>query len=154
KSPKYLLFVAALFFMMMGMWTPVFYIPKYAVSRGMSTTLVAYLLAIINGASTLGRIIPNFLADKCGRLNMFAFAGISTRIIIFYINRPTTNAGIIGYVVVFGFTSGTIMSTASAAISFCTADTRNIRTYMGMGMAVAAIAALIGPPINGTLIHR
>ncbi|KAI8942348.1 hypothetical protein NX059_000424 [Plenodomus lindquistii] len=154
NSPKYVLIITAFFFMMMGMWTPVFYIPTYAVYRGMSTTLAAYLLAIINGSSTFGRIIPGFLADKLGRQNMYAFAGIATGIMVFCINQPTTNTGIIVYAVFFGFTSGTIISAASAAISFCTADPRNIGTYMGMGMGVAAFAALVGPPINGALIHR
>lgn len=154
KMPRYVLVVASLFFMMMGMWTPVFYIPTYAVSRGMDTVLAAYLLAIINGASTFGRIIPGILADKFGRLNMLAFAGISTGIMVFCINEPKTNAAIIVYVVFFGFTSGTVISAASAAISLCTEDPRNFGTYMGMGMGISAFAVLIGPPINGALLHR
>jgi MFS family permease len=154
KDKKYVILVAALFFMMMGMWTPVFYIPTYAVSRGMGTTLAAYLLAIINASSTFGRIIPGMLADKLGRLNTFAFAGVGTGIMVFCINEPKTNAAIIVYSVFFGFISGTIISSASAAISLCTNDPRNIGTYMGMGMGLSAFAVLIGPPINGALISR
>jgi hypothetical protein len=33
-------------------------------------------------------------------------------------------------------------------------DPMNIGTYMGMGMAVDSIAALVGPPISGTLVSR
>lgn len=154
KQPKYVLLVASLFFMMMGMWTPVFYIPVYAVSRGMGRTLASYLLAIINASSTFGRIIPGILADKLGRHNMFAFAGVSTGILVFCINLPTSNAGIIVYATFFGFTSGTIISAASAAISQCTKDPRDIGTYMGMGMGLSAFAVLIGPPVNGALIDR
>ncbi|OAL45280.1 MFS general substrate transporter [Pyrenochaeta sp. DS3sAY3a] len=154
KQPKYVLLVASLFFMMMGMWTPVFYIPVYAVSRGMGRTLASYLLAIINASSTFGRIIPGILADKLGRHNMFAFAGVSTGIMVFCINLPTTNAVIIVYATFFGFTSGTIISAASAAISQCTKDPRDIGTYMGMGMGLSAFAVLIGPPVNGALIDR
>ncbi|KAJ4368095.1 hypothetical protein N0V83_006450 [Neocucurbitaria cava] len=154
KEPKYVMLVAALFFMMMGMWTPIFYIPVYAVSRGMGTALAAYLLAIINASSTFGRIIPGILADKLGRLNMFAFGGISTGIMVFCINEPTTNVAIIVYTVFFGFVSGTIISSASAAFSLCTKDPRNIGTYMGMGMGLSAFAVLLGPPINGALIDK
>lgn len=154
KMPKYVLLVTALFFMMMGMWTPVFYIPTYAVSRGMGTALAANLLAIINGSSTLGRILPGILADRLGRLNMFAFAGISTGVMVFCINEPQSNAAIIVYAAFFGFVSGTIISSASAAISLCTKDPRNIGTYMGMGMGLAAFAVLMGPPINGALIDK
>jgi MFS family permease len=154
KDKKYVLLVVALFFMMMGMWIPVFYLPTYAVSRGMSATLAAYLLAIINASSTFGRIIPGILADRFGKLNLFAFAGIGTGIMVFCINEAKTNAAIIVYSVFFGFVSGTIISSASAAISLCTNDPRNLGTYMGMGLGLSAIAVLIGPPINGALIDE
>ncbi|KAF2129409.1 MFS general substrate transporter [Dothidotthia symphoricarpi CBS 119687] len=154
KQRKYVLLVAALFFMMMGMWTPIFYMPTYAVSRGMGVSLAANLLAIINASSTFGRIIPGFLADRLGRLNTFAFAGVSSGVIIFCINETTTNASIIVYAVFFGFCSGTIVSSASAAISLCTNDPRDIGTYIGMGMGLSAFAVLVGPPINGALIDK
>ncbi|CAI9628254.1 unnamed protein product [Alternaria burnsii] len=154
RIKRYVLLVAGLFFMMMGMWIPVFYLPVYAVSRGMSPLLASYLLAMINGSSTFGRIIPGILADKLGGMNMFAFAGVGTSVMVFCINEPTTNAGIIVYSVFFGFISGTIISAGSAAISKCTKDPRSLGTYMGMGMGVAAFAVLIGPPINGAFIDR
>ncbi|EDU42264.1 conserved hypothetical protein [Pyrenophora tritici-repentis Pt-1C-BFP] len=154
RQGQYVGLVVALFFMMMGMWTPVFYIPVYAVRRGMTPLLASYLLAIINGASTLGRVIPGIIADRLGRVNMFTFAGLSTGVVVFCINVPTTNAGIIVYSVFFGFISGTIISSGSAAISLCAKDPRTLGTYMGMGMGVAAIAVLIGPPINGALLDR
>jgi MFS family permease len=154
KDRKYVLLVTSLFLMMMGMWTPVFYIPIYATSRGMSALLSSYLLSIINGASTFGRIIPGILADKLGKQNMFAFSGIATGVMVFCINVPTTNAGIIVYSVFFGFVSGTVISAGGAAISACTKDPRIVGTYIGMGMGVAAFAVLIGPPINGALIDR
>ncbi|KAH8728572.1 major facilitator superfamily domain-containing protein [Phaeosphaeriaceae sp. PMI808] len=154
KNKKYVLLVTALSLMMMGMWTPIFFIPTYANSRGMSATLAAYLLAVINASSTFGRIIPGVLADKFGRLNLFAFGGIGTGIMAFCINEPKTNATIIIYCMFFGFVSGTIISSASAAISLCTSDPRNLGAYMGMGMGLSAFAVLIGPPINGVLLAR
>jgi MFS family permease len=154
KQPKYVLLIVGLFFMMMGMWTPVFYIPIYAIQNGMSTTLASYMLAIINASTTFGRIIPGVFADKFGRINTFAFAGISTGITVFCIDLPKTNAGIIIYSVFFGFVSGTIISSASAAVSQCTDDPQNIGTYMGMGMGLTAFAVLIGPPINGAFIDQ
>ncbi|CAA9965082.1 MFS general substrate transporter [Pyrenophora teres f. maculata] len=154
RSRQYVGLVVALYFMMMGMWTPLFYIPVYAVRRDMTPLLASYLLAIINGASTLGRVIPGIIADRLGKVNMFAFAGVGTGIVVFCINMPKTNAGIIVYSVFFGFISGTIISSGSAAISVCAKDPRTLGTYMGMGMGFAAFAVLIGPPINGALLDR
>ena len=154
KDAKFLLLIAALFFIFIGMFTPLFFIPTYAVTRGMDPTLAGYLLAIVNAASTFGRIIPGMLADRYGRLNVFAFGGISTGIVVFCLSSTTTNAALIVYSVVFGFVSGTIISGASASISICTTDARDMGTYMGMGMSISALGGLIGPPVNGAIVDR
>ncbi|KAJ4316819.1 hypothetical protein N0V84_007687, partial [Fusarium piperis] len=90
KNTRYLLLISSLFFMFLGMFTPLFFIPTYAVTRGMKPDLASYLLAITNAASTFGRIIPGVLADKYGRLNMYALGGISTGIVIFCMNEAKT----------------------------------------------------------------
>lgn len=154
KDPKYLLLVAALFFMFFGMFTPFYYILTYAVARGMNPTLAGYMLSIINATSTFGRIIPGVMADKFGRINIFAIGGILCGITIFFVDFATNNAGIIAYSAFFGFVSGTIISGASAAFSSCPEDPRNIGTYMGMGMAISALGGLIGPPVNGVMVER
>ncbi|KAF2646534.1 MFS general substrate transporter [Massarina eburnea CBS 473.64] len=151
KSPTYILLITALFFMFIGMFTPLFFLPTYAVSRGMSVTLASYLLAILNASSTFGRIIPGVLADKYGKLNMFAAGGISCGITILCMNAARSTAGLVVYAIVFGFTSGMIISGGSAAFSICVQDPRDLGTYMGQGLAVGSLAALIGPPVNGVL---
>lgn len=154
KEVRFVLLIASLFFLFFGMFTPLFFIPTYAVTRGMTPTLAGYLLAILNAASTFGRIIPGVLADKYGRLNVFMLGGIVTGIVIFCMNSATTNAALIVFSIIFGFSSGTIISGASAAISLCTGDPQNIGTYMGMGMSISAIGGLIGPSVNGAIIDK
>lgn len=152
KNPRFIILIFALFFMFFGLMTPMFYLPTYALTHGMSSTMSGYLLSILNAASTFGRIIMGVLADKYGRLNLFALGGFATGIIVFCMNSTTSNAGLIVYSVCFGFASGTIISGASAAISICPQDARDIGTYMGMGMAIAGVGTLIGPPINGAIV--
>ena len=154
KQMRFNLLILSLFFVFFGMFTPLFFMPTYAVTRGMSSTLAGYLLAILNAASTFGRIIPGALADKYGQLNVFAFGGLATGTVVFCMNLPTTNAELIGYSVVFGFFSGTIISGASAAFSLCPKDPRDMGTWMGMGMSISGIGGLIGPPINGAFVDN
>ncbi|KEF58394.1 uncharacterized protein A1O9_06320 [Exophiala aquamarina CBS 119918] len=154
KKATYLLLVLSCFFVFLGMFTPIFYLAVYAVQKGMDATLASYLLAILNGASTFGRIIPGILADKFGRLNIFGLGGVITGIIILCWTTAESTAGLVVYAVFFGFWSGTIISGAAAAFSVCVEDTRDLGTYMGMGLGVGAIAILIGPPINGALVER
>jgi MFS family permease len=154
KEVKFLMLIGAAWCCFIGMFVPLFFIPTYAVSRGMEPTLASYLLAIVNGASTFGRIIPGMLADKFGKLNVFAIGGVLTGIVTLCLNTATSTAGLVVYSIGFGFTSGTIISGASAALSICTDDPRNLGTYMGMGMAMAATASLVGPPVSGAMLEQ
>lgn len=153
RNVRFLMLTLAMFGCFVGMLTPLFYLPTYAVSRGMDPTLASYLLAIVNAASTVGRIIPGMLADRYGRLNGFGIGGIATGVIVLCMNSAVSTAALVVYSVAFGFASGTIVSGASAAISVCTDDPRNLGTYIGMGMAIASTANLVGPPINGVLLE-
>lgn len=153
RDRPFVILIIALFFMFIGMFTPFFYLPTYAITQGISPTMAGYLLSILNAASTFGRIIPGVLADKSGRFNMFAFGSFVTGIVIFCMNSATSNAGLIVYSVFFGFGSGTIISSAGAAFSVCSKDPRNVGTYMGMGMSIAGVGGLIGPPVNGAIVN-
>jgi len=153
KDVRYFLLIIALFFLFFGMFTPFFYLPSYAVSQGMSPTLAGYLLAILNAASTFGRIIPGVLADRYGRINAFALGGAMTGVVIFCMNSATSNAGLIVYAVFIGFASGTIISGAGSAFSLCPKDTRNVGTYIGIGLALSGLGGLIGPPVNGAIVN-
>lgn len=152
KVPTFNLLALAMFFMFLGVFTPLFFIPTYAVSQGMSPTLASYLVAIINAASTFGRIIPGIMADKLGPINVISAAGIITGIIVCVITQAKSNASLIVYSVFIGFFSGTVVSGATAALTRTVKDPRDLGTVMGVGMAVGSIAVLIGPPINGRLM--
>lgn len=154
RDAKFDLLVVSTFFVFIGMFMPIIFLPTYAVTRGMGATLAGYLPAILNAASTFGRIIPGILADKYGRLNVYAFGSIITSVIIFCMDSAKVNAAIIVYAVVFGFTSGTIISGATVSITGCADDPRNMGAYTGMGMALGAVGGLIGPPIDGAFVNH
>ncbi len=154
KDPQYTTLIGSVFLMLMGMFMPVFYLLSFAVSKGMSTQLAGYLLAILNGASFFGRVIPGVLGDKLGRLNALAAAGLSSGILILCMQKLDSNASVIIFALIYGFCSGAIVSGMAVCLAQITPDPRNLGTYMGMGMAIIAIAALIGPPIDGALVDK
>ncbi|KAK7924324.1 MFS general substrate transporter [Apiospora marii] len=153
RDARFLLVVAAFFFASIGMFTPLFYLPTYAVTRGVEATMAGYLLAILNAASTFGRVIPGVLADKYGRVNALATGCFGTGVIIFCFSAARTEAALVVYAVFVGFFSGSITSAGSAAISICCPDPRDMGTYMGMGLAIGSLGLLIGPPIGGALVR-
>ncbi|KAL4757686.1 MCT family MFS transporter [Aspergillus foveolatus] len=154
NSPLFVLLILAMFFMFLGLFSPIFFIPTYAVSRGMDATLASYLSAILNGASTFGRIIPGILADRFGRINAFGLGGLATGIIICCMNEAQSNASLIVFSVIFGFWSGTVISGGSAALTAVPKNPQEFGTYLGMGIALSGCAVLIGPPVSGVLIDH
>lgn len=68
KEPQYSLFVFGAAITFMGLYAPFFYVQTYAIEYNITNTNLAfYLLAVINGGSVFGRIIPNFVADRTGK---------------------------------------------------------------------------------------
>lgn len=154
KEKAYVSLVTSVFLIMLGLFTPFFYLPTYAVEHGMSTQLASYLVSILNGASFFGRVIPGIMADKLGRLNMLMAVGLVSGILIFCLQKMTTNSTIIVFSALYGFSSGAIVSLISVCLAQIPKNPGDIGTYMGQGMAVVAIGALIGPPSNGALLSR
>ncbi|KAJ4194873.1 hypothetical protein NW755_002293 [Fusarium falciforme] len=154
RQPMYVLLIISLFFGMVGMYVPLFLLPTYAITKGMSESLASYMVAIINGASIFGRVIPGILGDKFGRINTLIAATAATSIIVFCWPEAETNASIIVLAAFFGFCSGAIISGGSVAVTLCTDDPKNIGTYMGVGMALASFSALIGPPVSGAMVDK
>ena len=154
KELPYLGLIVAAFFMFLGVFQPFFFLPSYAVAHGMSVRLSSYLIAILNAASLPGRVIPGLLADRLGRMNMLFAAGICSGILTLCWQKCRSNATIILFSALFGFFSGAIVSGVSIGLASCPKDPKNIGTYMGMGMAIAALAVLIGPPVSGVLVNH
>jgi MFS family permease len=152
KLPTFNWLTAAGFFMFLGVFTPLFYLPSYAVSKGMNSTLASYLIAIVNGASTFGRIIPGIMADKLGSINVLCSASIVSGILVCCMTQVESNATFYVYSILVGFFSGTIVSGIVASLTRTVKDPRETGTYMGMSMAVVSMAVLVGPPINGKLL--
>ncbi|KAI8267356.1 Aspyridones efflux protein apdF [Colletotrichum sp. SAR11_239] len=154
RDPLYVFLILGVMFMFIGMFIPMFYLPTFGIAHGMDQNLAGYLVAIINGASVPGRIIPGILGDKLGRINILFFAGLLTGIMIFCWTQATTNAGIIVFAACYGLTSGAIISGGSVVFTLCPKSPKEIGTYMGMGISIASVAVLIGPPVSGALLNE
>jgi|SRR5579862_6736577 len=66
KDPSFTFFEIGFFMVILGMFTPLFYVQQFAISMGMTPGQAFYLLSVINGSSAFGRIIPGFIADRFG----------------------------------------------------------------------------------------
>jgi hypothetical protein len=129
-----------------------------------------YLLAILNGASAVGRVFPNFIADYLGSLNLLIVMGTGSGILAFSVFGADTAAGSVVVAVLYGFFSGgyqslvgpTLISMAThpseigmrLGIGAPIHDTNNSIDYWQAGFLAVSFPALTGTPITGALLDR
>ena len=106
RNKTYLLLCIGLSTSYLGLFNPLFYVSAYAVTRAVSTTMAFNLLAIVNGASLLGRVIPGFLADRYGHYNLIIMSALFSMVTAFCWTAVTDLAGLIVWSAAYGFSSG------------------------------------------------
>ncbi|POR33770.1 Riboflavin transporter MCH5 [Tolypocladium paradoxum] len=153
-KPAYSLQVAALFMVILGLWTPYFYLAEYGLAHGMSPNLASYLFALINGGSFVGRMLGGTFAQRLGQFNVITFACYASSILLFCWLRITTSAGLIVLSLLFGGTSGIIIALMMSTIAHTADHPSKIGTYVGMSTFVVGFAGLAGTPITGALINN
>ncbi|EME77224.1 uncharacterized protein MYCFIDRAFT_191418 [Pseudocercospora fijiensis CIRAD86] len=153
KEVPYTFFVLGTFVGFLGLYTPFFYIQTYAIQTGIASPhLGFYLLAILNAASTFGRVIPNFIADRLGPFNVIIPCTFATGLLCLCLIAAKSIASVIVIAALYGFFSGTFVSLPATIFVYITKNRGMIGTRMGMGFAVTAIGILVGTPISGTIL--
>lgn len=154
KEIPYTAFSFAEFVGFMGMYIPFFYIQTFAIENHTTdNNLAFYTLSILNAASVFGRIIPNFLADKTGPLNMLIPCSLIAGILAFCWIAVDNVAGTIIFCIFYGFFSGTFVSLPPTTVVSLSPSLSVVGTRMGMSFAFAAFGILIGNPVAGVILN-
>lgn len=153
-EPPMLAFSFAAFFAFMGLYIPFYYIGIYSQSKipNMPTALLAYLVPLLNAGSVFGRLIPNFLADKTGCLNMFVVTCISAAIAGFGWLSVDTVPKLVLFCIFYGAFSGSYVSLQGPTVAMLTADKSRLGSRMGTFCLFAATGILVGNPAAGAII--
>ena len=153
KNIPFVVFCISSFTTFIGLFQPFFFVQGFTIAKNLtSENLAFYLLSILNATSVFGRIVPNILADKIGPFNVIVPCAIVTGILILTLLAVHNLGGIIVFVLLFGFFSGSLVSLPPTVVVHLTEDRRFIGTRMGMCFAFTAIGALVSTPIGGALL--
>jgi len=153
KSLPYMLFVIGSFVAFMGLFTFFFYVQFYVIQRHITDeNLAFYLLSVLNAASVFGRIIPNFVADKVGPLNIIIPCALISGLLTFCLIPLTSKGGIIILTLLFGFFSGSLVSLPPTIVVHMSPNRGLIGTRLGMCFGIVAVGVLIGTPIAGAIL--
>ncbi|KAK4195526.1 putative monocarboxylate transporter [Triangularia verruculosa] len=159
---------AGVFFIEWAYFVPVSYIPSYYLARqglaedsdaGGDAAFAYQLLAIINGASCIGRYLPGYIADKAGRYNtmVVSIAICLVSVACFWLPDALGQDGgggaglITGFAVLFGLVSGSNITLVPICLGqLC--ETHDYGRYYATSYTVASLACLTGIPIAGGLV--
>ncbi|EPS40124.1 hypothetical protein H072_6069 [Dactylellina haptotyla CBS 200.50] len=155
KDPTYMLFVFGMLAAFSGLYMPFFYVEVWAKKMGLERNGLEtfYLVSILNGASTFGRVVPNFIADRIGSINMQIPAMVISGILILCWLPMHTFESLIAFIILYGFFSGVFISLPPASVASITPDVTYFGVRMGMMFSIASVGSLTGTPISGAMIH-
>jgi MFS family permease len=113
-----------------------------------------YMLSILNAASIFGRIIPNFIADKMGPVNIIIPATVFTCLLAFGWVGIHSTAGLVIFCLLYGFFSGSFVSIPPTVLVTLSPSISVVGTRMGMCFAMGGLGLLVGTPVAGQLIKH
>ncbi|SPN97011.1 related to monocarboxylate transporter [Cephalotrichum gorgonifer] len=122
-------------------------IPTYAEAAGLGNKF--YLMLALNIGSTLGRIIPGYLADKMGSFNVTLAMSLFTLFTMLGIWLPAGNSSEVALYAVstcLGFGTGSFVATSATCLGHL-CDTRDSGKYFGSCYTVVSLATLVSNPI-------
>ncbi|KAK4542412.1 hypothetical protein LTR36_006869 [Oleoguttula mirabilis] len=180
KNASYCWFTAAICFLFLGFYAVFFTLEEWAAHEGLGyrgetpsgfdiglthevkkdAIRTFYLLSIMNGASTIGRLGSSYLCDHFGALNVHAIVtAVASLLILAVWTTARTVPAAIAFVVAFGIFSGSVIGLPPASVAFIlgTHDAEaqaKLGQWTGMMYTASAIFALTGPVIAGHLISR
>ncbi|TFK71120.1 MFS general substrate transporter [Pluteus cervinus] len=149
----YMVSIAAAFCISLGLFFPYFYLQLYAMDKGVNAELAFYVVAILNAGSVLGRLLPNFFADKLGPYNMLIPCLAISSVLAFSIFGLHSFAGIAIFAALYGFWSGSYVSLIPSLLAQLCLHPGEQGTRMGIAFSAVGIAFLVGTPIEGALLH-
>lgn len=153
RDPAFVLFVAASFFMFLCLYTAFFYIQLFDELHGLSSSQFApYTVTLLNVGSVFGRLIPNYLADRVGSVNMCLLCAVASAVLSYGWLGVHNLGGLVVFALLYGGFSGGIVSVTPSAVMTMSPDISRVGTRMGMTFMLTGVSILLGTPIAGWIL--
>lgn len=155
KELPFALFCLASFVGFIGLYVPFFFVSEFASSArgGLSTKLAFYMLPVLSSGSIVGRILPAYIADTTGPLNVLTICTVVAGVLGFcWIPVQSTAGGLIVWSLLYGAFSGAFVSLQPSTVVSITDDMGAVGGRLGMNTFCAALGILIGNPVAGAIV--
>lgn len=155
RSPAFMMFSLSLTCVMLAYYVPIFYVAAYARSVVRTTPdLSFYMVAVVNGSSVVGRVLPYLLVRFVNPIAVLAFCVAASAVAMFTWIAATGKAGFIVWACYWGVLSGVLVTAPTAIVAhpvFCP-DSKFMGTRLGMMWGISSFGSLAGTPIAGALV--
>ena len=157
KEVPYALYCVAMFFTFWGLYFAFFYVGSY----GRNVLGVTYQQSINLLLTTICmgfvfRLLPNWLADRVGSLNvMIPFAFVCGIMMFAWIGIHSIGS-LFAFAAIYGSGSAVIQALWPAIIGSLSRDgnLKKAGVRMGMAFTIVSFSSLTGPPLAGALIQH
>lgn len=105
----------------------------------------------------LGRLLPNYFADRLGPFNIMAPAAACSAVLAFAWIGIRSAPGLIVFCSLYGFTSGSFVSLPAPALATLSPSLNVLGARIagiGMSFSLTGIGILIGNPIGGIILRN
>ncbi|KAL5531046.1 hypothetical protein ACEPAG_3922 [Sanghuangporus baumii] len=151
-DPTYVLSTLGASLVNVGIFFPVFFLQLYAIEHGVNTAVAFYSITIMNAANSVGRVIPNWVAQLIGVYRMMVPCTAVAGVLIYVFLAVHDTAGILVFAVFFGFFSGVYISLLVPMLAQIERNMSELGTRMGLCFTFTGIGSFIGTPIAGALL--
>ncbi|CDK27150.1 unnamed protein product [Kuraishia capsulata CBS 1993] len=157
KDIKFVFLVAGFTITNFGLMPGLFFNDLYGqrLSNKTGHTLVEpqYYVSILNAMSMVGRIMPGFLADKFGRLNLLIPFALLSGIfpLVLWLPSSSSNNLFMSFVVLWGLSSGAMISLFPTLVPQLFGIKDN-QSRTSLFFAIGGIGTLFGPIICGAFV--
>ncbi|KAF4987392.1 hypothetical protein FDECE_15452 [Fusarium decemcellulare] len=154
KEMEYSFYVLGSFMCFWGVYFAFYYLAAFSRDiLGVSFSRSLDVLLVLNGTGAIGRVVPNYLADRYGSLTVQIPLALVTGTMMYCwaaIHSPT---GVFIWAAIYGIWTGGVQSMFPVGLSSMTSDPSRQGTRLGMAFTIVSFATLTGQPIAGAIIH-
>lgn len=153
RDGPFVLLIVGLLTGFMAIYTILYYVNLFGLQRtSSSSTVASSLLVIVNGASTVGRILPSALADSIGPVNVLMLTALLSGVLVFVALCLQSAAGTIVWATAFGIVAGAFMGLPAAGVVSISRSRERIGARLGMTLGAVGCGVLVAEPIAGAIL--
>ncbi|KAH8195337.1 hypothetical protein TruAng_010505 [Truncatella angustata] len=153
KELPFIFFTISMFLNFWGLYFAFFYLGTYARDQiGFAEPI--NLLLVLNGIGVVGRILPNFIADRwTGLLNLLIPLSFAAGVLVFGWIAVESEAGLYIFAAIYGLIAAALQALFPTVATTMTPEPNRTGTRVGMILSFVSLANLSGPAICGALIQ-